>query len=378
MSKGSADLRSEIRSHHALRGLASVLVVVYHMRDVARDQAARLDGATNFFALGYLWVDFFFILSGFIMCHVYGRRLGTSDATSLARRRFLIARVARIYPLHVVSLFLLLVLECLAVAWRPGQSSDLGSDRLSALAFAANLVLLHGWGLLPSETSWNIPSWSISTEMACYLAFPWLAWWSARMAPRARPIVWMSCAFGLFVAVFSQAPSVEGAQPLLRCAAGFMLGIGVHALATSHRWPAAAGNVDLAQAVALGAVLVGMHKAVPQPFLIVAFACLILATSADLGFLGRLAGQTALRRLGDLSFSVYLTHWIVYRLYWVGGDVLFAPLAARYSGANVALAKLTVLGMLVLALAAASYHWIEMPARTWLRALLERRLSHAG
>lgn len=369
---------AEIRSHHALRGIAALLVVVYHMKDVARDQAARLDGATSFFSLGYLWVDFFFILSGFIMCHVYGRRLGASRASGPERRRFLIARIARIYPLHLVSLLLLLALELIALAVRPGVASELGTAKLSALAFAANLVMLHGWGLLASDTSWNIPSWSISTEMACYLAFPWLAGIGAQRAAGSRAAVWLSCAVALFTAVFVQAPSVEDVQPLLRCSAGFILGMGLHALATSRPWLSSNLQAGLAQSAALAAVVLGMHHAVPQPYLIAAFAGLIFVTCADRGYLGRLAGQPVLQRLGELSFSVYLTHWLVYRLYWLGGDVLFAPLASRYSSLNVALAKLVVLAGLVVALAMASYRWIEMPARAWVRSLLERRLlAHA-
>src|SRR5882757_7286140 len=91
---------TEIRSHTALRGIAALLVVIFHYRGIA-EPAFNVDAITSFFAKGYLWVDCFFMLSGFILCHRYGTSPGETLANSTL---FLKARFARIYPLHLATL----------------------------------------------------------------------------------------------------------------------------------------------------------------------------------------------------------------------------------------------------------------------------------
>jgi peptidoglycan/LPS O-acetylase OafA/YrhL len=100
-------------------------------------------------------VSLFFVLSGFILAHVYPRLDDWRSA-----RRFLVLRVARIWPAHVAVLALWL--------------AAIGGSIFSA-KFFANLLMIHAW--IPSAPwyfSFNAPSWSISTEFFFYLAFPLL------------------------------------------------------------------------------------------------------------------------------------------------------------------------------------------------------------
>jgi peptidoglycan/LPS O-acetylase OafA/YrhL len=82
----------DIRSHTSLRGIAAVLVVAFHYAVPLRDAGFDVNRYTILVSRGYLWVDLFFILSGYILCHVYAHRL--VDIGSIAL--FFRARFARI------------------------------------------------------------------------------------------------------------------------------------------------------------------------------------------------------------------------------------------------------------------------------------------
>jgi peptidoglycan/LPS O-acetylase OafA/YrhL len=95
----------QLQSLTSLRGLAALWVVFYHYSAI---YFPRLDigDYSNLIAKGYLAVDLFFMLSGFVMTHVYYRAF--SESITQNYRNFLVARVARLYPLHLLVLFLFL------------------------------------------------------------------------------------------------------------------------------------------------------------------------------------------------------------------------------------------------------------------------------
>ena len=98
-----------------LRGIAALLVAVFHFEmAIARFVPAK---QTMFFEKSYLMVDLFFVMSGFIILHVYGDSFMQS-ITKINLRKFIVARFARIYPLHFFSLMLLVIL---VVAFSPAQ-----------------------------------------------------------------------------------------------------------------------------------------------------------------------------------------------------------------------------------------------------------------
>src|SRR5690606_718800 len=121
---------------------------------------------------GYLGVEVFFVLSGFILSHVYLESAGRGDGFSY--RGFLWARIARVYPMHLVTLAGMIGLGVAAtVAGLTVSDSLLGWRSLPA-----HLSLTHAWGLA-SSAAFNHPSWSISAEWFAYLSFPafaFVAW----------------------------------------------------------------------------------------------------------------------------------------------------------------------------------------------------------
>ncbi len=95
-----------------LRGIAALLTVIFHVDLYTGMGGGGLLRQENSMLISklYLMVDFFFVLSGFIMCHVYGKWFSSSvDKSSF--KKFTIARFARVYPLHFFTLLYLVALR---------------------------------------------------------------------------------------------------------------------------------------------------------------------------------------------------------------------------------------------------------------------------
>ena len=163
---------ANIRPLTSLRFFAALWVVLFHYwpkLDVAFTPALV--------AKGYLGVELFFVLSGFILCHVY---LAAAGEGRLKYGAFLWNRLARVYPLHLATLFGMIALG--VVAGLAGVAID--GEILRWDALPANLLMVQAWGLAPAA-AFNHPSWSISAEWFAYLTFPAFAFVAWRL--RARP-----------------------------------------------------------------------------------------------------------------------------------------------------------------------------------------------
>ncbi|MCP4741950.1 MAG: acyltransferase [Actinomycetales bacterium] len=155
-------MQPKLKSLESLRGLAAVGVVFFHFR-----MHSSFDN--RFVQDLWLMVDFFFVLSGFVMTLAYADRLANRrQFFEFAKKRFL-----RLYPLHILVLLAWVTLEfstLLAVNHLGyAAESDPFSGRRSLGALVANLLLVHN--LVLPNNSWNYPSWSISAEFFVYLLF---------------------------------------------------------------------------------------------------------------------------------------------------------------------------------------------------------------
>lgn len=347
-----------------LRGIAAWWVAFYHFRF---EFPGFMPGwALHLSSHGYLAVDLFFILSGFILALNYAEKVGagTRGLEAGAIRAFLIARIARIWPLHGVMsvLFLLNPLAILLFS----QQKEL-FNRYPPDHWFLGLALMQNWGFT-SKMDWNVPSWSISTEWAAYLLFPFLiagAWRIARTRGRALiGIVVMLLATAAFFAAIG-APSVDHDIPkfgLVRCLLEFTTGLFLY-----RAW--SLGRVHAGVRVALAAVaaicIVAYIEGVAPDWALMptAFASLIVVLASG-GGVTRMLAWAPFLFLGEISYSTYLVHWFVRD--WVKFTVmshygqtapLFVFLAATFV-ASVAL-----------------FYLVEKPGRTWMRDWLTRRLG---
>lgn len=163
-----------------IRFTLGIYILIYHTWGRYPAFVEHLD-LFRVFGLGNLATSVFFVLSGFLLTHVY---LARNAVPKIEKRPFLAARLANIYPLHVVGLLLALPLIAVRVLkdgamMVPGNEAGtimraLGTDEI-LFSLGAFLTLTHAWILDPNLPMFNVPSWSLSALMFYYLLFPYIA-----------------------------------------------------------------------------------------------------------------------------------------------------------------------------------------------------------
>lgn len=289
-----------------VRAFAALWVVLHHLH-LGPGRALELPGfVETFCAVGYLGVDLFGFLSGFVIAHNYAERLARPAPG--AASRYLWLRLVRIGPLHWLALGALL-------AARIGLDGfDGRGERLYRVGdFAQQVLLVHGWGF--GRLAWNLPSWTVSSEWLCYLLFPLAAPWIAGVRDGRRAIGHAAATFATTAVVLIAAGhpdfnATTGAG-VWRIAGEFLAGCWLQrawAAGFGRGWPwARIVPLLLVAAVAFGAFAVA-------PGLVACFGAVVLGLAYERGFLARLFSRPSLVFLGDSSYAIYIVHWPVLRL----------------------------------------------------------------
>jgi peptidoglycan/LPS O-acetylase OafA/YrhL len=301
----------------ALRGIAALVVAVYHVEwlHIAYDWSLIRHA-------DYM-VDFFFVLSGFVICHVYGRRINDGESA----RRFMTLRLFRLYPLHLFLLAVFLLIEIIKyiavtqyglVANHPPFAE--GWPGL----LAANALMVHAVGIL-DRLAFNVPSWSISTEFFAYLAFTAVFFGRGRSRSRIAWSVLIMAGAVIVLLMFNHASLIGNTVRfgLVRCLAGFFAGVLTYEVLcviqhskTSRRQALALDAIAVALlAVAAWMVIYAWGR--PWEFAILPVYCgLLLAVGAnENGLVGRLMNRAPLIWLGTRAYSIYMVHLAVLWLF---------------------------------------------------------------
>ena len=349
-----------------VRALAALLVLGLHADQNIPAGAVVI---LPFLARGYLGVDFFFVLSGFIITHVYLTSLAAP--TRSAVRIFLWHRFIRLYPVHVTVLLTLVLLIWLA---RANHIPLNNPDEWRETSILWHLALLHAWGVVP-KPGWNAPSWSISAEWFAYLLFPLLAPALMFVRDRLTAILIALAALAVMAAVFSLADwSLNiwvGAPALVRVFGEFLCGAALCRAVALETVPVLSQsasrslkpNGDLLGAGALLLFLVGASAGVPDFGLVALLALTVLGAALAKTLFAQFLGSGALVWLGEISYSIYMVHFpilLVTRRFWE-----WAGIAHWSASARAVAYALTVGG--VIAVAAMVFYAIERPARMRLR-----------
>jgi peptidoglycan/LPS O-acetylase OafA/YrhL len=318
-------------------------------------------------------VSLYFVLSGFILAYVYFSDL------KLEKWRFLLARIARLWPAHVSAIVLIWLV-----------APDLIGPKFSMGKLAATLVMAHAW--VPSPDYWLsfVPAaWSISTEFGFYLCFPFLIYrwertWLWKLAgsflllcgvillleaERAHLIRWMGPSWRLWLYVHPLSRLFEFTLGMatfqLWCFFGPKINNGLIAatiweclalgflLITLWRAPAWADHV--AKSGFFGSELVGLWLTAASCCF--GSAALIFVLALEQGGIARLLSYSFAVLLGELSYSIYLIHQ----------GILFFYAAHQKDFATIPLwAILPIIGLIILAIAYLIWAIIERPCRRFL------------
>lgn len=361
-----------------LRAIAAFSVATSHSWDSPIRDSAWFHGS-------FLVVDLFFIISGFMVTAAYGaRELNPRGGTDLV-----IARLGRLYPLHLFTLLLWLAIAFGKVGLQlMAQAAGLGAG-MTPLSeqpeifdlgyFLLSLVMLHGVGIVDSDL-FNFAAWSISAEFWAFTIM--VAVFTTVPDRRARLAVVCSLAaacVGWFAFSWWQAraggfdTSIRLEKVLARSVLDYC--IGMLAFQLSRQVMSRVRSRRLLGAVQAGLVVAIALTVCNQPALawsqlwsMPLWAALVISMSDDRGWLSAGLGTRALVWLGERSYGIYMAHALI--------RVVYYHAHKHIPNADTPLVSALLL-VPYLALTVLFAHWmhtrIEMPAARWTKAWLRGR-----
>lgn len=308
--------------------------------------------------LGTVGVSFFFALSGFVLTW----SLRPADT----KRAFYRRRFARVYPLHFVTLLL-------AVPFFLFTGTGVDAEQLVSAG-----GLLQAW--IPDGNVYfgmNAPSWSLSCEALFYAAFPFLA---ARLVGLGRPGLWKSLAVLLSLSLVVAGIVTMALTPgddarfwlyifppfrFLEFIAGCLLAL---LIKSGWRSPVPLPAAALAACVAYALLTVGNREGHPlgngvEDAIILPFMLLVISSAAtgNICGKGRFLSHPWVVRLGEWSFALYLTHWLLLELL-----VRLDP-GSKARPWPVQLVEGGLFVLVAVAVSAAAFTWLEKPLEKRLR-----------
>lgn len=364
----AAESKPEIRPLTGIRGFAAGLVLLNHFHPFWAIWLPALAFLNPMAGRGFLGVDLFFVLSGFILSYVYfeaAKPLGLAGY-----RQFVWHRLVRIWPVHFAMLALL---AGLVLAARMLAVKITGYYPFSELPF--QVAMVHIWPGVPGHSdtdplnarAWNYPSWSISAEWFAYLlVFPVVWWLLKRLAGRGGVSMGLGC---LLMAAWVLGWQVPGAYAVSRVTGEFITGaLFFNVFCAAPRITRGCQRLATVTLLAIVAALL-LCPENGGTWVILLFPFLVLGLTAETAAAARVFASAPALWLGRVSYSLYMTQSIPQKVM-----KLVAP-PEHYAHASLAVRLALTAGALVLVLgfASAFYYLIENPARHYLRALVEKK-----
>ncbi len=333
------------------RGTAALLVVLYHAsRLMAGPQYSGAIFAEPWFNLGFLGVDFFFVLSGFIILHVHMRDIGVPGRMV----RYGWRRLTRIFPTYWVILAVALVIN-----------QTLQSDRAPVtLGWLAKQAII-----MPGETAWLGPAWTLRFELLFYSIFSLLL--LNKRLGQAALLLWFALILycSLSPAAFYVPTAARGEIPMSRAihilthpySLNFAFGM---LLAWSVQRPKWLLPVTCLLGIIGGAYLIHALRQGVDWFGFTRFPGIGALCAMVLGLLllisrRNIPAPRALIKLGAISYSLYLSHAVVMGV--------FVALVARLGLYSYIPDLVIFIGQISVAIICATliYRLVEVPVLRW-------------
>ncbi|KAA6439734.1 acyltransferase [Dyadobacter flavalbus] len=349
-------MKDRVEQLDGLRGIFSILVIAHHHNAFKSSVFYN-----NFFVIhSSLFVDFFFVLSGFVIAMNYIGRIRTAgDFVTFIKKRFI-----RLYPLLFYTEIVFILANLAGEESSMKNAGNLGmeyylSTALDTLTFMGSTPVFGSW------MSINYPAWSISAEMVSYFVFGIVI----LLLPRFKYLF-----FGVITAV-SALFIISKGEYLLAYDYGFVrgllcfcIGIYTHLLLSKRRFHLAAFEIPFL--IFMVAAMYFTHHwnlnlwKLAFPF-IFSIGIIIFASSG--GMVSKLLSSRPFQYLGKISYSIYLNHAIV--LIFVN-VVLFRILKSPATEPMIGISLLVSI-LLTILYSHFTYEFIEKRAGRFLKSKLE-------
>jgi peptidoglycan/LPS O-acetylase OafA/YrhL len=370
----------EIRALTGLRSVAAIWVVVFHLDWLISIASPRATSAVQpLISSGAQGVDLFFLLSGYVLAWNYTERIGGCLRPGNTVR-FLGARIARVWPVYVVTLNLAGVL--LFLQTRFGSHSTVLD--VGVLSYVRQLFMVELWSQpYFDNVAWDGPAWSISAEWLAYLLFPVLALILFRLRRRMRSRSLLVFAFAISLAPAMllvetghfYTPYSWAVRIIAQFTAGAVACTAIARMRQSERTGRVAGYLSVLIVAVIVVLLFRLSdhpiKGIPDSAGLVNLLFLPLIVTLAIGTTG-IARLLALRPFvfgGKISYSLYLVHGLVVAALLA----LWHHIATHPTGTPLLLMIAAVLGVMFV-LAWLLYRFVEEPGRRRIRHIVAARV----
>jgi peptidoglycan/LPS O-acetylase OafA/YrhL len=368
----------------AMRGVAAVSTVAFHsdmfLKEIVHPET------TMFVKNGWLWVDFFFVLSGFVISYKYdnwfSKEIRTESFVGFIQRRF-----ARVYALHLTTLIITCCLVLVLDSKTIGMSRYI-TTMLSLDSIPAHLLFVHALHLYDTPTL-NTSSWSLSTEWWTYMLFPLLARFVGQLETLGKKIAAVFMVIALYVSLIyiansdpqelsmtsfhhatSRSLSVTADWGFLRCVAGFFWGMVISKFFRAKNFYILLSK-DYVCVIFLLMLAFGLHADINALFAVFLFGVIVLTLSYNRGGVAHILKLHFFQILGKLSFSIYLVHIPVIYLFWIWiaeirPDALLFPGIISDTITSNGFIVFLILTSITVLVSAITYRFVEQPGRKYL------------
>lgn len=355
-------MKNQLPALTALRGVAALFILIHHIVVYFIPEIGNyFVEITPFFTKSYLWVDFFFILSGFIIAHVY-RQEFCNWHWAKSYKPFIVSRFARIYPLHFLMLICFLFVELLQLYIHTGESF-IGKQSVSSLA--ANITLLQAF---LKDSTWNEPAWAISAEWLSYLLIPPIIFYLEQTGRRVDIIILILIMAILFLMNLKMGTlNFVSWKSIVRCGSEMIIGI----LSYKHKFKIKQNpylNYSSVSSILMVLVLVTLWWPVSHFITICIFPLLIIVLSN----LSKhyIFTNPFLLFIGKISYSIYMIHWFF--MSFLGNVLNYFSGNLRHL--NFSLPHLVYIAIVciffIILLATITFNYIEQPLRYFIKKLI--------
>ncbi|MFJ2975337.1 acyltransferase family protein [Kluyvera sp. NPDC087067] len=329
----------EIKSLTGIRGLAALYVVAFHLAD-----KNAIPQILPLIKNGYIAVDFFFVLSGFIMSLVYYSSL--RETTQENYINFAYNRLARVYPVYLLILIVSFIFDFILNGVIPTHAT------VFINTFFLQSVCAHNY--IGS-------SWSLSTEIIAYLLFPLLL---AIIRDKRAIIASVMIAIGTLTYLFaSRTPnSLDYSylySSIARCLADYVIGIAAY---VSFKNGLMFNRNSSYVLVAL--LLISLNYAETDLYSLALFSAIIPTLIDSKNIVSKTLSLKPLHYLGNISYSLYLVHSVLITQF--RGQMQFFEHWR------------TVSFILSLIISTILFHLVEKPARNWLKSIRTTRTQYSA
>lgn len=348
----------------SFRGICAICVVFFHM--------TIINGISTlpFFRGSNVFVEFFFVLSGFVLAH------GFAYKQDLSFKKYMIARFFRIYPLHIFTLAAMIVLELgKLVAEKHGVSFQIHSFTITkdVSEILPNLFLVQAWTPLTQNESFNGPAWSISIEFYTYILF----FFTLMLSWRLRIATWFCISATAFLLIiynptFITSNALRGLSCFFLGALSYSLIRRMYDKINIDRLDSVFIVLEIATIILIYMLITSNleHKSI---MLSIMFAACISVFSLQRGIASKILSTKPFVLAGKLSYSIYMTHaailLVITSIFIVAQKITEIELTKIINGSrvidagnslmNTTLALSTI--MIVLIVSALTYKYVESP-----------------